>query len=360
MPSQIKMFRAMEENSKNVVDEGNCCWCESIQPLFYFSQLIGNCPLTRNCQNIKFGRCHIQQTFYRPSSFSNLFFLVMNSCYAVILAVYGNQTIGSLLNGNDGRTYILEISSAFLQNIAILFFARLNISSISKVWSIFRELTSPNHLNLLPSTRFRKGTFFLAVLLVVSTIGFMICNWKASTKLDCTSTAQRRKDCLITVVGLNPIVGLFSGIVISNSSTLAASLLTYALYIQLLSKTLTKDLAEVLMRLEFSTKGSLFANRSRIESLRMMHLSLQECVVNLRKYYGVPCLIVCCGSVFQLSCGLYWLYLFTEGITITSDGAIAYIILFLLQSFYFASFNLIGILVAGQIITDSVSFPSSG
>jgi hypothetical protein len=262
----------------------------------------------------------------------------------------------SIWIGNDGRAYMLELSSIFIQNAAMLFFARFNTSCISKVWAIFRQLTSVDHLNVLPSREFRRGIFSLTILLVVSTIGFMICLGNASAKVDCTSTAERRKACEDMPDGFNSIIGGSSGIIISNSSTLAASLLTYALLVRLLSKKLTKDLAEALNSDAFSTKGSVFANHSRIEHLRKMHLSLKECVVHLREYYGVPCLIVCCGSVIQLSCGLYWLYLFSEGIT-TSDIAIAYTIVFLLQSFYFASLNLIGILVAGQIITDSVSFP---
>jgi hypothetical protein len=354
MTSQIEMSKGMEDNSNNAPYENNFCWCESIKPLFCFSQLVGNCPLTRNCQNQRFGRCGIQHKFFSPSSLSNLIFIAANSQFALSLYLYGDRLIGSILNGNDGRTYMLEILSVFLQNLAILFFARFNTSSISKVWSIFCELTSPNYLNLLPSRNFRRGTFSLTILLILSTIGFMMCNWKASTNIDCTSTAQRRKDCGEMPVDFNPVATGFSGIIISNCSTLAASLLTYALLIRLLSSKLTKDLAEALNPDAFSPKGSVFENHSRIEHLRKMHLSLQECVVHLREYYGVPCLIVCCGSVIQLSCGLYWLYLFSEGIT-TSDGAIAYTILFLLQSFYFASLNLGGILVAGQIISDSVS-----
>jgi hypothetical protein len=262
----------------------------------------------------------------------------------------------SIWIGNDGRAYMLELSSIFIQNAAMLFFARFNTSCISKVWAILRQLTSVDHLNVLPSKEFRRGILSLTILLVVSTIGFMICLGNASAKVDCTSTAERIKACEDMPDGFNSIIGGSSGIIISNSSTLAASLLTYALLIRLLSKKLTKDLAEALNSDAFSTKGSVFANHIRIEHLRKMHLSLKECVVHLREYYGVPCLIVCCGSVIQLSCGLYWLYLFSEGIT-TSDIAIAYTIVFLLQSFYFASLNLIGILTAGQIITDSVSFP---
>jgi hypothetical protein len=264
----------------------------------------------------------------------------------------------TIITGTDGRIYDLELGSILVQDVTILLFARFNISSISKVWEIFRELTSSNCLNFRVSKKFRCGIFILTSFLVASTIGFMTCLGNVFTKIDCSLAAYQNKRCSDTF-GLNPIFVGFSGLIVSNSCILAATILAYALLIRLMSKKIAENLEAALM-MESNTKGVnfVFANSFQIEKLRRMHLDLQECVVHLRDYYGIPCLIVCCGSVFQLSCGFYWLFLFSEGITTFAigQGSIAFIIIFILQSFYFSSLSLMGILIAGQIMTDLVKY----
>jgi hypothetical protein len=274
------------------------------------------------------------------------------------IPIYGNTLMDTIITGTDGRIYDLELGSILVQDVTILLFARFNISSISKVWEIFRELTSSNCLNFRVSKKLRSGIFILTSFLVASTIGFMTCLGNVFTKIDCSLAAYQNKHCS-DMFGLNPIFAGFSGLIVSNSCILAATILAYALLIRLISKKIAENLEAALM-MESNWKGVnfVFANSFQIEKLRRMQLSLQECVVHLREYYGIPCLIVCCGSVFQLSCGFYWLFLFSEGITTFAigQGSIAFIIIFILQSFYFSSLSLMGILIAGQIMTDLVKY----
>jgi hypothetical protein len=348
----LKQILFRKEKPKNI-DYGENCWCESIRPLLYLSQLIGNSPLTYNCRKPNSRECLIEQKTLSPSSIYNLILLILYSAFAVGLALYRSPIIHSITTGQDGRIYTFEVISIFLHTVAVIFFARFNTSSISKVWSILNEISSPGLLNVLPSKTFRRGIRFVTFGIFISTIGFMICLGKVSSNV-CNSTDEFKKACDDTPGNNNPLLASFSGLIISNSSTLAASLLTFALLIRQLNKKLAKDLEETLMP-ESPKKGILFTNPSRIEKLRHIHLSLQKCVVHLREYYGIPCLIVCCGSVIQLSGGFYWLFLYSEGFTAEESIFISYIILLMLQSFYFASLNLVGILVAGQIISDSVS-----
>jgi hypothetical protein len=355
-----KNFFAKEKHG-STIDEENGCWCKSIRPIIFVSQLIGNSPFTRNCCKSKSGECSILPKFCSLSSICNLIFLIGFAMIGSGLPVHGNTLMDTIITGTDGRIYDLQLGSMFVQDVTILLFARFNISSISKVWEIFRELASPTFLNFRPPKKFRCGIFILTSFLVASTIGFITCLENVVTKIDCSLKAYQNKTCN-DMFSQNPIlVGMvgFSGLIVSNSCILAATILAYALLIRLMSKKIAENLEAALM-MESNRKGVdllIFANPFQIEKLRRMHLSLQECVVHLREYYGIPCLIVCCGSVFQLSCGFYWLFLFSEGITTFAigEGSIASIIICTLQSFYFSSLSLMEILIAGQIMTDSVS-----
>ncbi|XP_035701441.1 uncharacterized protein LOC118433546 [Folsomia candida] len=87
------------------------------------------------------------------------------------------------------------------------------------------------------------------------------------------------------------------------------------------------------------------------EMIRLVYEKLNETVIHIRKFFGVPCLVICCDGILTCVFGFYWRIIYYENLP-DEDGHSAdiYNLILFSMHFLYSVMSLLLILISGHIM----------
>lgn len=314
-------------------------------------------------------------------SISNLLFTFAYVYFSVWVYMYVGDHLGVFFQGVDYYTLTVDVVANFVQTAILLVNARLKGSGLVQIFSelsyIFENIRGVNpEVKISPSLKIlsRGIVIFILINSVVYGIFFMYVIFimtlphisRKGNNMMTVSFVSEKIGHIMMPLYSQTVVAMFIGlteVVCQIYDHLAARLHTVLKYREPEGYPLSKsESIDITAYKDFTAEATckLREQSEGIESCRIIHHKLVECLEAVSDYFGGSLLLICCTSMLSITAALYTIILFKADQSTTATGDIKEDLtsFFIMWGFHllFTFFNMGGILWSGQRIIRKVTF----